>query len=372
MSELERKKTKLTPDWWLLAGVLLLTAIGVIMVFSSSQYFASYAPYNDSYAFLKKQLINVAIGLVVLAAAYKVKLSWYKKLSYPAFIVLLGLLAFMLLYTGLTAAGGAERWVEIAGINFQPSELAKIILPMAIARWMWQHQDRLRTFKWGFAPTICAIAVVSVMILGESDLSSAVVVAGTGFLMMYCGGIRPIYLGGTIALGLVGVIGAIIIEPYRMERVYAWLNPWNYRGDEGWQTCQSLMALGSGGLTGVGLGNGGSKWFYLPERHTDFIFSIIGEELGLLGAVFVVLLIAFIVWRGILIAVKAPDMYTSLLAFGLIGCIGLQSLVNLGVVTGLLPVTGVTLPFVSYGGTSMVVSMGIIGMLLNISCYARK
>ena len=370
--ELKNKRTKMRPDWWLLIAVLVLTAIGVIMVFSASQYFASYEPYNDSYYFLRAQIINFCVGLVVMLIAFKVKIGFYKKVTYPVFAVLLGLLAFMLVYTGLESAGGAERWLEIFGVNFQPSELAKIVLPMVLARWMSSHKGELLDFKMGFLPTIGVTAVVAAMILFQKDLSSAVVVGATGFLMMFCAGIRPKYLLATIGAGVAGVAGAIIMEPYRMERVYAWFNPWAYSADERWQTCQSLMALGSGGISGVGLGSGGSKWFYLPERHTDFIFSIIGEELGFLGAAFVVLLIAFIVWRGILISVKAPDMYTSLLALGLISSIGIQSLINLGVVTGLLPVTGVTLPFVSYGGTSMVVSMGIIGMLLNISCYAQK
>lgn len=360
------------PDWWLLAGVLLLTAVGVIMVFSASQYFAAYEPYNDAYKFLKDQLKNVAVGLVLLIIAFKVKINAYKKLSYPVFLILIGLLGFMLVYEGVEEIGGAERWLEIGGFRFQPSELAKIILPMALARWMSVNQKEIGSFKMGFLPVCGAIAITAGLILAQKSLSVAVVVAATGFVLMFCGGIRPKYLLGTVGLGVVGVVGAIALEGYRMERIYAWFDPWAYSGDEGWQTCQSLMALGSGGLTGVGLGQGGSKWFYLPARHTDYIFSIIGEELGFLGATFVVLLIAFIVWRGLMIAVKAPDMYTSLLSLGLISCIGIQSLVNLGVVTGLLPVTGVTLPFVSYGGTSMVVCLCMVGILLNISCYAEK
>ena len=157
-----------------------------------------------------------------------------------------------------------------------------------------------------------------------------------------------------------------------MDRIWAWFNPWSYAQDEGWQTVQSLMAIGSGGLTGVGLGSGGSKWYYLPEQHTDFIFSVLCEELGFIGALVVLLLIVFILWRGIMVAVKAPSTYTGMLAIGLIGSIGVQSIMNLGVATGLLPVTGITLPFVSYGGTSLVVSMIMIGMLLNISRDANK
>lgn len=360
------------PDWWLLAGVLLLTGIGVIMVFSASQYFAAYEPYNDVYKFLKDQLKNVAVGLAVLIVAFKLKINLYKKLSYPAFIILIGVLGFMLVYEGIQTIGGAQRWLEIGGMRVQPSELAKIILPMAIARWMSVNREEIGSFSRGFLPVVGAIAVTAGLILAQKSLSVAMVVGATGLVMMFCGGIRPRYLIGTMGIGLAGVVGAIALEGYRLERIYAWFDPWAYSGEEGWQTCQSLMALGSGGLTGVGLGQGGSKWFYLPARHTDYIFSIIGEELGFIGATFVVLLIAFIIWRGLMIAVKAPDMYTSLLALGLIGCIAIQSLVNLGVVTGLLPVTGVTLPFVSYGGTSMVVSLCMVGILLNISCYAEK
>lgn len=368
------KRRKLQPDWLLLIGVLLLTAIGIIMVFSSSQYVAAYEPYNDAYAFLKDQLVNAAVGIILLIVAYQFKIGFYKKLSYAAYVVLLGLLVFMVASTQIETIGGAQRWLTVAGFNFQPSELAKIILPMALARWLSGHREEITTFKTGFLPVIAAIALTAGLILAQKHLSSAIVVGMTGFVMMFCAGIRSRYLAGTIGLGVLAVAAAIFLEPegYRIERLYAWFNPWAYSGDEGWQTCQSLMALGSGGLTGVGLGEGGSKWFYLPERHTDFIFSVIGEELGFLGAALVVLLIALIIWRGLMIAVKAPDMYTSLLALGLIGSIAIQSLVNLGVVTGLLPVTGVTLPFVSYGGTSLVVSMAITGILLNISRYIEK
>ena len=372
MKELISKKDFQGLDWKLLVAVLALTAIGVVMVFSSSQYFASYEPYNDSYYFLKKQLINVIVGLVIMVIAFKFGVGFYKKMSYPAFLLLLGLLAFMLLYTGLEAAGGAERWLEIGGRNFQPSELAKIILPMALARWISQNSSSMNTFKRGFLPTIAATGLVAAMILGQSDLSSAGVVAVTGFAMMFCGGVDPKYLLGTLGVGGIGLVGAIAVAPYRLERVYAWFDPWKYAGDEGWQTCQSLMALGSGGITGVGLGDGGSKWFYLPERHTDFLFSVIGEELGFIGALIVILLIAFIVCRGLIIAMNCSDKYCFLLALGLTSCIGVQSFINLGVCTGLLPVTGVTLPFVSYGGTSMVVSMCMIGMLLSISCYGKR
>jgi cell division protein FtsW len=341
------------------------------MVFSASQYFSA-VDYGDAYKYLKDQLRNVGVGLIALIVVFKLKIRLYKKLSYPSLVILLGVFVFMVASSQIATIGGAERWVEVFGQQFQPSEFAKIILPMAMARWISVNKEQIGTFKIGFAPTIAATAITSGLILAQKDLSSALVVAAAAFVMMFCAGIRPRYLLGTVSLGLVAVAGAILLEPYRMERIYAWFNPWAYAADEGWQTCQSLMALGSGGLNGVGLGAGGSKWLYLPARHTDFIFSIIGEELGFLGAGFVVLLIAFIVWRGLMISVKVPDLYTSLLSLGIVMTIAIQSLINLGVVTGLLPVTGITLPFVSYGGTSMVVSLAMIGVLLNISCYTEQ
>ncbi len=357
------------PDWLLLGAVLLLLSIGIIMVYSASQYSASYEPYNDTYYFLKKQLVNALVGAVALIFAYKIDFRAYKKFSYPLFVCLIGVLGFMVISTQIGVVGGAQRWLEVGQRSIQPSEFAKVILPMTMAKWISDHRDEVRSFQMGFLPCIGMTCLVCGLIFGQTDLSSAMVVGGTGFVVMFCAGIRPKYLLGTIGAGVAACTLAIILEPYRLERVYAWFNPWAYEMDEGYQTVQSLMALGSGGLTGVGLGSGGSKWFYLPERHTDFIFSVLGEEMGFLGAVLVVLLIFFIIWRGMRIAVKIRNLYASLLAMGVISSLALQSLLNLGVVTGLLPVTGVTLPFVSYGGTSLLVSMGMIGILLNISRF---
>lgn len=366
------KKRKSQPDWLLLVSTLLLIAIGIIMVFSSSQYFAQYYPYYDTYYFLKRQLRNMLFGAVFMFLAYQLNYHLYRKLTYPAFVVVLGLLVFMVVSTNLTAVGGAERWMELFGQTFQPSELAKIALPMVMAKWITDHIKSIESFKLGFLPCLGVIGLTSGLIFAQNDLSSSVVVAMAGFIVMFCAGIRFRYLLGTVGVGALGVAAAIFLTDFRMERIYAWIDPWTYEQDGGWQVIQSLYAIGSGGLTGVGLGSGGSKWFYLPERHTDFIFSVLCEEMGFLGAVFVILLVVFIIWRGVMIAVKAPNTYASLLSLGLISSIAVQSLVNLGVVTGLVPVTGITLPFVSYGGTSLVVSMIMVGMLLNISRYVER
>lgn len=367
-----QSKRTLKPDWLLLVCTLLLLSIGVIMVFSSSQYFARYEPYNDTYYFLKAQLKFAAIGLVLMILAYKLNLRVYRKLTYPAATVVLGLLIFMVVSTQIETIGGAQRWLEIGGFSFQPSELAKIALPMVMAKWISDHRDQMRDFKRGFLPTIGITFLTAGLILLEKHLSSAIVVGVTGVVIMFCGGVRLLYLAGTAGIGLVGVVGAILIEPFRIKRILAWLDPYSDPLGDGYQTIQSWLALGSGGLTGVGLGNGGSKWFYLPERHTDFIFSILGEEWGFIGGLVVILLYGLLIWRGIMVAVRVRNLYVSLLAMGIIVAFAVQAFINLGVCTGLLPVTGVTLPLISYGGTSLVVSLVMIGILMNISRYVDR
>ena len=370
MAQQEKKIRK--PDWLLLVCALLLLGIGVIMVFSSSQYFASYEPYNDTYYFLKAQLKFAAIGLVLMVVAYKLNLRVYRKLTYPAAMVVLGLLICMVVSTQIDTIGGAQRWLEIGAFRFQPSELAKIGLPMVLAKWISDHRNQMQDFKRGFLPTIGITFLTAGLIFLEKHLSSAVVVGITGVIIMFCGGVRLFYLVCTAGVGVLAIIGAILIEPFRIRRILAWLNPYSDPLDKGYQTIQSWLALGSGGLTGVGLGNGGSKWFYLPERHTDFIFSILGEEWGFIGGLVVILLYCVLIWRGIMIAVRIKNLYAALLAMGIIVAFGVQTFINLGVCTGLLPVTGVTLPLISYGGTSLVVSLVMIGILMNISRYVDR
>ncbi len=366
----ENGKRAKRPDLVLLICTLLLVFIGVIMVFSSSQYFARYEPYNDTYYFLKAQVRYALVGLVLMLIASRVNLRLYRQVSSPVYLVVLALLVFMVASTKIETIGGAQRWLEVGGFSFQPSELAKIALPMVLARWIADHRDRVEEFKLGYLPTIGLTVVTAGLILLQKDLSSAVVVAAAGVIVMFCGGVRISHLVATFLVGVAGVAGAILIEPYRLARITAWLDPRSDPLGDGYQTIQSWLALGSGGLTGVGLGNGGSKWFYLPARHTDFIFSVLGEELGFLGALVVVLIFAVLIWRGIMVAVRVRNLYAALLAMGVISAFAVQTFVNLGVVSGLLPVTGVTLPLVSYGGTSLVVSLIMMGILLNISRYA--
>ena len=341
------------------------------MVFSSSQYFASYPPYNDPYTYLKTQSIAAAIGLVAMVIAWKMDYRIFRKLTFPAMLVVFALLIFMVVSKEIEERGGAARWLEILGVNFQPSEFVKVMLPLMLANMLAKSQREIRSFTQGFLPSLIFTGVVSGLILLQKDLSSAMVVGATGFILMFCAGVRPAYMGATLLSGVAAVVAAIILEPYRLERLYAWLDPWSDPLDGGYQAIQSLMALGSGGLTGVGLGAGGSKWYYLPSRHTDFIFSVWGEEMGFVGACVLVIIYLFFIWRCMNVAFRSDTMYRGLLALGLTSSITVQAFINLGVVTGLLPVTGVTLPFISYGGTSLCITLLMTGILLNLSQYRR-
>jgi len=359
-------RSKSRPDWWILLASLGLLAMGLIMVFSSSVYVAAYE-FDDAFFYLRAQGISAALGLLGMFLAYHMRIRYVRWFVWPFALLVLGLLIFMVTSASIPSIGGTLRFLRVGGRSFQPSELCKLAMPMFLAKLLSENLPRIREFKRVFVPTIIAVGLSSALIVAQRDLSSGVVVACTGFIMMYCAGIRNVYLVGTVSLGSFMGAMAIIAEPYRLERMYSWLDPWSDPSNAGLQMVQSLLALGNGGLSGVGLGAGGSKWFYLPERHNDFIFSVLGEELGFIGAVFVILLFALLLWRGLMTAAHTEDTFASLLALGLTSSLGVQTLINLGVVTGLLPVTGVTLPFISYGGSSLLVSLTAVGLLLNIS-----
>ncbi len=364
------KTKKNAPDWWIFFSVLALTAIGIIMVFSSSQYFAQYPPYNDAYHFLKKQSEFAGLGIGCMVVLSMINYKAYHRLAWPGFIITLILLVFLLFGGTTDETHGAIRWIDIGGLRFQPSEVAKLALILIMAKIMADRQEFNKSFTKGFLPIILLTAATCGLVVAQTALSSTLIIAVTAFAMMYCAGINLAYLIGTVILGIGGVVVAIVQEPFRMQRIYAYIDPWADPLGSGFQTVQSLLAIGSGGLSGVGLGAGGSKWYYLPERHTDFIFSVLAEETGFLGCLVVILLFAVLIWRGLTIAVNMPDRMGSLIAFGITFMIGIQAFFNLGVVTGLLPATGITLPFISYGGTSLIICLASAGILLNLSKYA--
>jgi cell division protein FtsW len=361
------KKTK--SDFWLFLIVLVLVAIGLVMVLSSSQYFAQHKPYEDSFYFLKRQAFNAAIGFVGMYLAAKIPYKIYGK--YAKIILVIGILMMAVLFIpGIgDDANGSVRWIDLGFVRFQPSDITKLCLIIFIAKLLADRKHLMTSFIRDFLPVLAIFGIVCIEI-AVRDLGTAIVLAATVFCMFIAGRVPTKYLMSTIGAGIAGIIGMIAVAPYRMERITGFLDPWSDPLGNGYQTIQSLLAVGSGGLLGVGLGKGGAKWYYLPERHTDFIYAVLVEEGGFIFGALVLLLFLLLLWRGITIALRTKDSFGSLLAVGVTLMIVIQALVNIAICLGMMPVTGITLPFISYGGTSLVISLTSVGVLLNISKYA--
>ncbi len=365
------KQRKQAPDFILFLVVLFLLTLGIIMVFSSSYVYAQ-TRYGDGAHFLKNQLVWALLGVAVMVTVMKIDYNNFKRWAIPIFGAAIFLLVLVLIPgVGITIKG-STRWLGVGSLTFQPSEVAKLSMVIFMAKFLSGQKNRIKQFFRGFVPPLLVVGLVCGLILAQPDLGTAVTIAGTAYFMILAAGARKTHL---ITLALVGVgmiLLAAIVEPYRMERLTAFLNPWADPLDTGFQTIQSLYAVGSGGLLGMGLGQGRQKFLYLPEQHTDFIFAVLCEELGFIGAFFVLLLFFAFMWRGLKIALKAPDNFGALLAVGITGMVIIQAVINMGVVTGSLPVTGITLPFISYGGSSLTLNLLGIGILLNISHYAAE
>lgn len=355
-------------DFWILLPAVLLLGMGIIMVFSASALTSSYN-YGDAFYFLKRQLIWAGLGLSGLFFAMQFEYTHLRRLAAPILGLAIVLLVLVLIIG--VSVKGSSRWLGVGSLSFQPSETIKPAMVIFLAASLSQTRQRLHSLVQGIGPYLVLMAIVCLLILAQPDLGTAVAVAGTTYLMLTVAGADRRYLALLAVLGVAAVALAIIIAPYRMARFTAFLDPWADPRGYGYQTIQSLLAVGSGGLFGTGLGQGRQKLYYVPENHTDFIFAILSEELGFIGAALVVILFLVLLWRGFNTAFKAPDAFGSLLAAGLTIMLALQALMNMGVVTGLLPVTGITLPLVSYGGSSLIFSLLAVGILLNISRYAR-
>ncbi|WP_366924818.1 stage V sporulation protein E [Metallumcola ferriviriculae] len=355
-----------SPDFLIFFVTLLLLSVGIVMVFSASAY-SSYMTYGDAYYYLKKQLLWALLGVAAMVFTMNIDYRQVKKYVRPIFTVSVVLL-ITVLAVGV-AKNGSTRWLGIGPIGFQPSEIMKLAMVMYMAKRLSERGERLTEFSKGLMPHLGILSGVCLLILAQPDLGTAVAIAGTTYLLFLIAGAKKSHLSFLAVAGVGLVILAIILEPYRMERFVAFWDPWKNPSDTGWQTIQSLLALGSGGFFGVGLGQSKQKLFYLPERHTDFIYAILGEELGFIGAVIVLILFFIFIWRGFRVAVTIRDNYGSLLAAGITLMVTIQALINIAVVTGSMPVTGITLPFISYGGSSLTLSLVGVGMLLNISRY---
>ncbi|MCB1215172.1 MAG: putative lipid II flippase FtsW [Deltaproteobacteria bacterium] len=358
-------------DYAILAMTLLLMAIGVMMVYSTSAILAS-ERYGDVYYFLKRELLFTGLGLGLMFSFKSLDYHHYYKLTYPIlfFCFILLLLVFI---PGLGyEVNGAKRWIRIAGFGLQPSEVSKFGVLLFLAYALAKKGEAIKNFKTGFLPTLAVPAFIAAVVLYQEDLGTAVVIALITGLLLFVGGARWLHLGAC-ALATLPVIGlAIFLTPFRVKRLLAFLDPWAHRADTGFQIIQSYVAFNSGGLSGAGLGQGKQKLFYLPEAHTDFIFSGLAEELGLIGSLAVIGLFFFLIFRGIRVAFRAPDLYGTYLALGITSLLSVQALMNFAVVMGLMPTKGLPLPFISHGGTALLIFSSLMGILLNISSQTLK
>lgn len=372
------KRRKHAPDFVLLVATLLLLAIGIVMVYSASEYVSRNTtrsaanPEGYNYYVVRRQLMWVGIGLVVMWIGSKINYWTLTRLAKLGFIATMIMLA-MVKVPGLGVTRyGATRWLGVGPLVFQPSEVAKLALALFLARWLSMRGDEIKSFTRGVLPALIYTGIICGLVMLGQDLGTTIVIFAIGAVLIFVAGAR---LTHVIALGfsaVLAVFGLIFAATYRVRRLMSFLNPWADPLDTGHQLIQSYYALGPGGLFGRGLAQSIQKRFYLPFPHTDFILSIIGEELGFVGTGLVTLLFAIFIWRGLRIALNAPDTFGTLLASALTVMIGLQAIINIAVVTGSIPTTGIPLPFISAGGSALVFSLGAVGVLLNISKYVRE
>ncbi len=361
---------KLVPDTWLFAAVVALVSVGVVMVYSASAILAT-DRFHDPYFFLKKQLFWAVLGFGCLWAAMTLNYRVLERIMLPLLVVSLVLLILVLVPPFSQEINGTRRWFRWGAVSFQPAELAKFSLVVYLAQFLTRRREVVESFWLGLLPPLLVTGSMAGLVLLQPDLGSSLTLVVLVFCLLFLAGgrVRQMALVAASALPLVAV--AIYTAPYRLKRIMTFLDPWADPRGSGFQIIQSYLALGSGGLFGRGLGESKQKLFYLPEPHTDFVFAVLGEELGLLGAVTVISLFGLLIWRGIRIGLSAPDPFGAFLALGLTALLACQTLVNLGVVTGVLPTKGLPLPFISFGGSSLIMAMVATGVLLNISQHAR-
>ena len=356
-------------DSILCVTVAILVLIGIVMVFSSS---AAYTEQNDSFYFLKRQVLWCLLGTGLLLITKNLDYHKLHQYTYPIMIFTFLLLIVVMFPEFSKKVGGARRWLAFGGFSFQPSELAKFTLVLFIAKSLVKRADKLRSFAYGYLPNLIVLGFFFIPIFFQPDFGTVMVILAVTFTMLFIAGLRKKFLFLSILAIIPIVASAILFAEYRTRRIIAFLNPWEDPSGVGFQAVQSFYAFGRGGFWGVGLGESSQKLYRLPEAHTDFIFSVIGEELGFVGTTAIVLLFLIFIWRGFLTAYQAKDPFGTHLATGLTLLIGLQAFINLGVASGLLPTKGLTLPFISMGGSSMLVTMLSVGVILNISEQTAK
>jgi cell division protein FtsW len=350
----------------LLFATVALAAVGAVMVYSASAMTAQQR-LGDQFYYLKRQLVAGGIGLGLLVLALKLGYRRISALAYPLLGVAFLLLVLVLVPGIGRVAGGARRWIDLGLLRFQPAEAAKVALVLYLARSLSRKQDRLRIFSIGFLPHAAVTGVMAALVLLERDLGTVVIMGMVLFTMLFAAGVQARYLLGAVVLLAPLFWYLVASTPYRLQRFLAYLDPWGHRDGAGFQLVESLLGIGNGGWLGQGLGEGKGKLYYLFAAPTDFIAAVIAEETGLLGVALVLALYGLLVWRGLRAARRASDAFGCYAAVGLATLVGAQALVNFAVVFGLLPTKGLTLPFISYGGSSLMTLLGAMGILLSVS-----
>lgn len=363
-------KTRNAPDLWMIAATLGILAIGVVMVYSASAV-AAFHDYGDKFYYVKRQLLFAAMGVAAMFATMNVDYVRLRKWAFAGLIICFAMLLVVLVPGIGVVRGGARSWLGIGSFGIQPSEFMKLAMILYLARFLSERQQAMTSFTRGLLPPLAILGTAFGLIMLQPDLGTGAVMIGASLLVIYVAGAKVKHLGGLGLIGVAGFAGLIAAAPYRLQRITAFLDPWQDPLGAGYQSIQSLYAIGPGGLVGLGLGMSRQKYNYLPEPQTDFIFSILAEELGFIGGTLLLLLFLLLIWRGLRTAMTITDPFGSFLAAGIVGIIATQVLMNVGVVIGLLPVTGITLPLVSYGGSSLTLLLTALGILLNLSRYSR-
>lgn len=350
--------------------VVIILAIGVIMVLSSSfasSYFSSNTRHDPLYFFMR-QLIFAGLGIAAMLFVSIVPANWFRRYCGMLLLVTIAMLIAVLIPGIGQVRNGARRWIGIGDVlTFQPSEIAKITVILFSAHLACLYKDHMKTFRWGTLPFLMLIGGLAGLVILERHFSGTIIIGIIGVIMMFAAGSNLLYLGGLAAVGGAGIAGLILLTGYSSDRVTAWLDPFADRLGGGWQIIQSLYSIGSGGLLGVGLGQSRQKYLYLPESYNDYIFSVVCEELGFIGAMLVLALFALLIIRGYWLAMHAKDRFGSLVIVGITSLIAVQTILNIAVVTNSIPATGISLPFFSYGGTALLIQMAEMGIILSFS-----
>ena len=348
----------------LFISVIILSSFGLLMVYSSSSIWAEYK-FDDPLKYVKNQGLFLIIGIIIMYLISKIDYKKYYKYASKIFLVCFTLIV-LVLFVG-TERNGSKSWFGIGSFGIQPSEFMKLAMIIFTSKYLYNNRKDIGNIKKGVMPILGLTLIIFLLIMLQPDFGTGVILVMGVIGLLFIGGVNLKFFLKIGVLGIAGIVGLIIAAPYRLKRILSFLNPWSDPLGSGFQIIQSLYAIGPGGLFGYGLGGSRQKHFYLPEPQTDFIFSIISEEFGFMGVIIVAGLFSFIIYKAIKIALKCDDLFGKYLAFGIIFTLAFQTLLNLSVVIGLIPVTGVTLPFLSYGGSSLLITLASIGIILNIS-----